>query len=76
MQEDDRTMAQQPERVIQVRKASKVHATVKQSELGGCSSASQFRLDDGAEERGWQLTEDDADAIQDLLEQRVRAAHQ
>ncbi len=35
MQKVDRKMAQQPEQVIQIQKASTVHATVGESELDG-----------------------------------------
>ena len=62
-------MAQQPDQLIAVRTISTVHATVTQGEPGAdCSYAYQFILDDGAEERVWQLSEDDADQIQNLLQ--------
>ncbi len=61
-------MAQETAPVVQIRKVSQVHALVTQSEpTAPCTYAYQFVLDDGAAEVVWQLTEGDADQIQDLL---------
>jgi hypothetical protein len=61
-------MTQETAPVIQIRRVSQVHALVtQQAPKADCTYAYQFVLDDGAAEVVWQLTEGDADQIQDLL---------
>ncbi len=63
-------MSQQPEPRIQVRKVTQLHATVTQGEPGeACTYVYQFVLDNGAEERLWSLSEDDADQILELIQE-------
>ena len=61
-------MVQQTQQRIPIRKVTEVHATITQAEPEAlCTYTYQFILDNGVEERLWQLKEGDADQIQDLL---------
>ncbi len=61
-------MTQQTGNRVHIRKVTEVHAIVTQAEPeADCTYAYQFILDNGVEERIWQLKEGDADQIQDLL---------
>ncbi len=61
-------MTQQTGNRVHIRKVTEVHAIVTQPEPeADCTYAYQFILDNGVEERIWQLKEGDADQIQDLL---------
>ncbi len=61
-------MTQQTQQQVQIRKVTEVHAIVTQPEPeADCTYTYQFILDNGIEERIWQLKEGDADQIQDML---------
>ena len=61
-------MTQQTQQQVSIRKVTETHAIVTQAEPEApCTYTYQFILDNGVEERLWQLKEGDADQIQDLL---------
>ena len=61
-------MVQRTQQQVSIRKVTETHAIVRQAEPEApCTYTYQFILDNGVEERLWQLREGDADQIQDLL---------
>ena len=62
-------MEQIKQRMVHVREVTEVHGYFSQEEPGGDGTyVYQFILDNGVDEVTYQLKEDDADQVQDLIE--------
>ena len=63
------TIEQIRQRMVHVREVTEVHGYFSQDEPGGDGTyVYQFILDNGVDEVTYQLKEDDADQVQDLIE--------